>query len=136
MKNGYSVVFAALLAAGAAQAADVEVKSGAVGIDERQEFMKTFGNYNLHLAFAEKSGAYLADVDVTIRDAQGKVLWSGTADGPLFFARVPSGRYSVEAQFAGDTKRRSIQVGDGPGRMHYMHWDPAGVTQRAASAGR
>lgn len=130
MKIARSLALAgALMCAAPLAAAEVDVKTGGVGEEARQGFMQSYGDYNLHLAFAEKSGAFLADVDVAIRDARGKEVWSGTVDGPMLFARVPSGRYAVSAEFDGATKQRTIQVGSAPGRMHYIHWDVAGVPE-------
>lgn len=134
MKTARFLVFAAALAGGSALAADaIEVQSGGVGLGAREALMKTYGDYNLHVAFAEISGAFLADVDVTIRDAQDRVVWSGTADGPLLFVRLPDGRYTVEAQVNRETRRRIVQVGERPGVMTYVHWDLADVPERFAA---
>jgi hypothetical protein len=118
-----------------AYASNVQVTSGGVGEGSRAELMRAYGDYNLHVAFAEKSGAFLADVEVTIRDARGNVVWQGISEGPMLFARLPSGRYSVAAQFNGETKRREVSVSGRPAKMHYVHWDLADVPERA-SAGR
>jgi hypothetical protein len=110
-----------------------EVRRRRPGVARRPD--GAYGDYNLHVAFAEKSGAFLADVEVTIRDAKSNVVWQGISEGPMLFARLPSGRYSVAAQFNGETKRREVNVGGRPGKMHYVHWDLADLPERA-SAGR
>jgi hypothetical protein len=128
----YVALVGALLAGGAVAAAQIDVRTGGVGEEERAEFMRSYGEYNLHLAFAEMSGAFLADVDVRIQDARGQELWSGTVDGPMLFARVPSGRYTVIAEFGGETKQRTIEVGSAPAPMQYVHWNVPGVGDAVA----
>jgi len=61
--------------------------------------------YNLKLVFAEKSGAYLANVKLVIADAQGKEIISITTNGPWFYAQLPSANYSIAATFNGQTKK-------------------------------
>lgn len=41
---------------------------------------------------ALKSGAHMADVKVTVRDAQKRVVFDDTLDGPWLFLQLPQGR--------------------------------------------
>jgi hypothetical protein len=120
----------AALAAGSAP----EVVSGGVGIGERQAMMEQFKDYNLQLGFAQPDGAFLADVNVTIRDRAGNVVWSGTTNGPLLFARLEPGTYVVEADFEGQSQKRTVTAGRSAGSMQYVRLR-GGDPQEAAVGG-
>jgi hypothetical protein len=119
-----NILLGTLLAAGSAFAAypDITVHTGAVGDEEREAMMRAYGDYNLHLGFAQKSGEFLAGVEVKIRDAKGEEVWTGEADGPFLFARVPPGKYTVLALHEGQELKRTIQVGGKAGPVHYLRW--------------
>lgn len=66
--------------------------------------------YNLRLTFAyARSGAWLADVGVSIRNAQGTVL-AVTTEGPFLLARLPAGRYTISASFAGQQLSKTLTL--------------------------
>lgn len=108
--------------AAAAVPAPGPVVTGGVGDEDRDAMMQAYKEYNLHLAFAEKSGEFVADVPVTIRDARGREVWSGNSDGPMLFAKVPPGRYSVTAQYDGCEQQKSVQAGRDAGRIYTLLW--------------
>ena len=51
------------------------------------------------------SGEYLADVTVKLVDAYGDTVLDAVSDGPLFYARVPPGRYRITVASAGSRRR-------------------------------
>ena len=78
--------------------------------------------YNLQLSFALQSGDYLGGANVEIRDSRGKTVFEGVADGPLFFAKLPSGKYTIEATAAGKTIAPVAQT-PAKGQTHvYFAW--------------
>ena len=83
--------------------------------------MQSYSDYNLHLAFANKNGEFLADVRLAIRDADGMVVLRALSDRPYYFAQLPEGNYEVAAEFGGATRTRSVRVGAQPGPIHYFH---------------
>lgn len=108
-----------------ASAAEISAASGAVGLEDRERMMQTYAEYNLHLAFAQSDGAYVADVALAIRGADGRVLWQGVSEGPFFFARIPGGHYQVTAEYDGKTLTKRINVSATPGPLHHFHWKVA-----------
>jgi hypothetical protein len=116
--------FLALALAASAQvpAGQIESESGAVGLEDRARMMRAYADYNLHLAFANTRGEFLAGVRLAIRDADGAVVWRAFSEGPYYFARLPEGKYEVTAEFGGRSHARWINVGASPGPMHYFHW--------------
>ncbi len=85
--------------------------SGGVGLDERSEMKAVMHNYNLVMTFAEKSGAYLADVKVSVSAVQGKKGFSTVSDGPFFYAALPPGKYRVSAEYGGKTQTKVVKLG-------------------------
>jgi len=122
MKTILAILFCTATASALAAIGDAPVVSGGVGDEDRDALMQAYDQYNLHLAFAEKSGDYVADVGVKVRDSRGREMWSGNADGPLLFMKLPPGRYEVVADFDGKEQRKSVQVGPRGGRLVTLLW--------------
>lgn len=71
-KSGASTLLVLLAALGApAAVADFKSVSGAIGFEDRARMMRLYDDYNLHLAFANAKGEFLADVRPAIRGAPG-----------------------------------------------------------------
>ncbi|WP_295854297.1 carboxypeptidase-like regulatory domain-containing protein [uncultured Xylophilus sp.] len=87
---------------------------GGIGSDESTAFRAAMKQHPLSLLFARASGDYLADVQVTVKNAQGADALSGTARGPVCLIDLPAGRYTVEATVEGKTQRHTVTVGGTP----------------------
>jgi len=95
--------------------------SGGVGGEEQAELRAEAARYSLWVVTAERgSGVYLADVQLTLRDAAGRTVLDEALDGPWLMAKVPPGRYTLEARCEGQTLRRSVTIG-GKG-MQQLHF--------------
>ncbi|MEE4377599.1 MAG: carboxypeptidase-like regulatory domain-containing protein [Candidatus Competibacteraceae bacterium] len=82
--------------------------SGGVGLDEREALATMSGQFNLKLTFAMSTGNYLSDVQVRIMDRSGSQVFEATADGPLLYARLPPGSYTVQVSgFEQDFQRKA-----------------------------
>ncbi|WP_051305010.1 hypothetical protein [Chitinilyticum litopenaei] len=113
-----SLILAAALA-GATSASAAPYVSGGVGEDSLATLQQAYGNYNTHLTFAERgSGAYLAGVAVTIRDTQQQTVLATTSEGPLLYARLPAGKYTVSASSQGEVLTTTLTI---PPRGHREH---------------
>jgi hypothetical protein len=89
----------------------VRYVQGGVGEEEREAISALRKDFNLELVFAAKGGGnYLADVDVTIRDAKGAEVLRARADAPIMLVQLPAGRYSLEAVYDGKTQKRALSV--------------------------
>jgi hypothetical protein len=132
--SGAAVGFLAMLGANGAlaQAASEETRdeilssvpylSGGVGESGREEIEAAGKDYNLKLLFAESSGAFVADVKVSVRDSGGGTVLDATSDGPLFFAKLPAGSYSVEATYQGVVKKSAVSVAATGQRVLDFRW--------------
>ncbi len=76
----------------------VNYLSGGVGQDETQAVESAAKDYSLMLTFAiQKTGDYLANVNVKIEDKSGKLVLDAVADGPMLLVQLPPGQYKISA---------------------------------------
>lgn len=119
---------------------------GGVGEEQASYMKQSKGDYDLMLTFATRSGEYLADVDVAIKDAKGKPVFETTCGGPILLVNLPrSGVYRVQAQAEDYSLRKTVKVKAKSSAPHsvVMTWprDPAesvasvGSSQEAGSSG-
>ena len=107
---------------------DVRSMSGGIGASERGELDAMANQFNLHLMFATAgSGEYLSSVQVNILDKRSGPVLTAMSKGPLFYAQLPAGNYSVEVTPTGlrghdATQRKTIQLdGSGQSRLDF-YW--------------
>ncbi len=91
--------------------------SGGVGELQAKAFEKQMGKFNLTIEVLERAGRrdeFTANSEVKIMDRLGHELLDTKAAGPFVLVDLPAGKYSVEADLAGRTVKRSgIQIGAG-----------------------
>lgn len=93
---------------------DVTYLCGGVGEEESSYMKQQAKGYDLMLTFATRSGAYLADIDVDIRDAGGNTVLQLACDSPILLVDLPQGgTYKVRAETAGYTLNKSVRVAGG-----------------------
>lgn len=113
--------------------ADIAYASGGIGDDD--PMLTTSTNYNLHMTFAlQGSGEYLADIKVIIKDKAGRKVLEADSPGPVFYAKLPSGRYLITADYYGIALHKSVVVKDhSPSDLHF-HWrsDEVAADKRGA----
>lgn len=100
----------------------VKYLMGGIGLEAQERFNARTDDFNLKLVFTLEQGAYIADVGVTVKDAQGRTVVEDVADGPYFMAQLPPGRYTIEARYGGKTVTRNLQVGKDGTRVAYLRW--------------
>jgi hypothetical protein len=62
---------------------------------------------------------------VTLSDTRGKAVLDTIADGPIFYAHVPPGRYRLTVSNQGQSQSREISIGHGAARQDF-YWATAG----------
>lgn len=98
---------------------------GGVGEEHAQAMQAVRRDYPLSLMFVRKDkprNAYLADIPVTIKDAQGQVVLETTSDGPFLYVKLPPGRYTVSAAHAGKTRTAAVYVPHKGQRHMVFEW--------------
>ena len=94
-----------------AQVADaIQYLSGGFGVDERQALQQKAKGDNLELSFALLNKRYLGGANLIIKDSKGTDIFEGASDGPLFYAKLPEGKYTVAATAEGKTLTQVVHV--------------------------
>lgn len=114
----------------------VSYVSGGAGDEEQRALEQAARDFNLKVTFASPTGAYGGGGRLQISDASGKTVLDADARGPLFYAQLPPGKYTVTALDAGGQKK-SVDVGAGSRAQVQFNTEraerePAGVDPRAA----
>ena len=106
--------------------------TGGVGEDEAAAFKHVAATYPLEMLFVQKArprDEFLADVSVSVRDRSGNSLLETTADGPFLLAKLPAGKYQIEAQYLGERKHQTVEVRPGTHRRIVFVWAPRDETE-------
>ena len=86
--------------------------SGGITPDEIDVIKDEKKQYSLAiLTVARGSGAYLADVHVTIVDGQQQSVLDVVMDGPWLLVNLPAGRYKVSAVLDSAKQEQTLSVG-------------------------
>lgn len=72
---------------------------------------------------ASKSGSYLADVLLTIRDGERRIVFNRRLDGPWLMIDLPLGRYQVEAALDGQAQERTTTIHQGDHHQLFFYFD-------------
>jgi hypothetical protein len=96
--------------------------SGGFGLEERAKLRAMGRSDNLELSFALKNKDYLSGANVLIKDDQGKEILKAVSDGPLFFTKLPAGKYRIEAKAEGRTEEQIVQVPAKGRTQAYFAW--------------
>jgi hypothetical protein len=99
--------------------------SGGVGLDERSELRAMAAKDNLELSFALKNKNYLGGANILIKDDKDHVILDAASDGPLFYAKLPQGAYTIMATANGKTIVRPVRIPDKGKTMAYFVWPTA-----------
>lgn len=118
-----SLSFAAAAAAQQQQMEGIDYRSGGIGQAEQQAMREARDDYSLGMTFATRQGAYVADVDVMVKNASGDVMLTQQSQGPMLLVDLPAGRYTVEATANGRTLTQQVSVPASGHRQITLNWD-------------
>jgi hypothetical protein len=96
--------------------------SGGFGMEERENLRTIGKNDNLELSFALANKDYIDGAKVLIKDSNGKDIFEAVSDGPLFYAELPKGTYTVEATAMGRTEEQLVHVPSKGQAQLYFAW--------------
>lgn len=103
------------------QVGEASYITGGIGDEERYALQEVAPNYNVRIMSALKSGHFSGTTRVVIRDRDGNEVINAES-GPLFFAHLPAGRYTIEASSEGETKSKNITVGSSKAATLNFSW--------------
>lgn len=95
------------------QQGNITFVSGGAGDEDRDALKQVESQYNLRLLFAARNGDFLANVAVTLSDTRGNAELDTIADGPIFYAHVPPGRYRLTVSNEGQSQSHDVTIGGG-----------------------
>ncbi|MEW6706351.1 MAG: hypothetical protein AB1430_16010 [Pseudomonadota bacterium] len=96
----------------------VQFLNGGAGNEERNAMKALQTEFPLQIVFSSRDGAYGVAQQVRVLDG-GKQLVAVDNAGPMLMVKLPPGRYTVEADFAGATQRRTVHVDNAPKTVHW-----------------
>jgi hypothetical protein len=98
--------------------------SGGVSHEELTALHARREGYSLWVITAAlRTGAYLADVHVSIRDAGKRLVFDGVLDGPWLFIDLPLGRYDIEASFNAEVQKRTTTIHRGDHHQAFFYFN-------------
>jgi len=103
----------------------VEVLNGGASLGEAAYVKSRAPEFPLQVVFSGKGGEYGVADRVTIRRGDEEVVSVPDA-GPYLMAKLPPGRYKVDADFNGKIETRTISVGQSPQRVS---WNTSRVSE-------
>jgi len=100
---------------------------GGVGRAEIESMDAEKGKYSLWIITAARvSGAYLADVELSIADAKGVKVFERRLQGPWLFIDLPLGSYEVRARVGKETVARGTMIHPGDHHQMVLYFDVEG----------
>jgi hypothetical protein len=129
MKRAMLLLVAAWAAASAAVSAQTAYVCGGIGLDDQEAIKAQAPGHSLMLTFAANTGAYLADVDVRITDAKGRVVLAATCPGPIMLVDLPhKGAWHVRAEAGGVTRETTVTAGGAGTARTTLLWPAPAVS--------
>lgn len=106
------------------QQGDITYVTGGIGERETDAIRDAKRDYKLRVVNAGPKGAFVGDAQTVIRDHKGNELLNVNS-GPLFYANLPNGKYTMDVTAQGRTQSKSFTVASGkPTNLRFM-WDAA-----------
>ena len=103
----------------------VSYVSGGVGSDETNAIKAMGDRFNLHVSMTTTGGAYMDGGSVTIVDAQGHAVLSTEAAGPLFYAQLKPGSYTIKVSGNGKQMQQMVKISASGSQMLNFTWRTA-----------
>lgn len=116
------IIFVATTQGSLAQSGSIPTLTGGVGLEENAVLRPQQANFNLKFLFTLLEGDYVADVEVKVTDASGKVVIEQTVDGPILMARLPAGNYVATLTYEGVAQTRKLAVRAKGLRTEQVRW--------------
>ncbi len=103
------------------QNGNVRYVTGGIGDEERAALEAVKNDYNLQITNTNSIGEFSGETKVSIADRQGNQLINAQA-GPLFYAGLPPGDYTVEANHNGKMQNQKVSLNQSKSSSLYFRW--------------
>lgn len=84
--------------------------SGGVGREEQERIKAAEANYPVKVTFAAEGGAFLSDIQVDVKDGEGKDILSLITDGPVLLMDLQPGTYTLTASNGTEAKEHTFSL--------------------------
>jgi len=101
---------------------DIIYMSGGVGLTERDAMKAKAHDFNLLVSNADKKGMFTADTNVTLTSKKGNEEITVKSTGPLFYAKLPPGKYTLKAENGDQKITRTVRVAEGKPTDVHLIW--------------
>jgi hypothetical protein len=92
----------------------IEYVNGGIGQAQQAAMHALRSKYNFRLTLAKpRSGEYVADVNVRVENSKKDAVLDVDSAGPLLFANLPSGRYTLVTKYQGHSKSQPLTMKSG-----------------------
>ena len=99
----------------------VSYSCGGIGETQSNAMTQAMKQHPLGLLFVVKSGAYLANVNVSITNGQN-VAEKFTSGGPICLVNLPAGNYTVSARAPdGNTQSKQVTVDSSSKTLEFVY---------------
>ncbi|REE21490.1 hypothetical protein B0G71_4665 [Paraburkholderia sp. BL27I4N3] len=105
-----------------AQNRGIAYVTGGVGQDEVAAMRSVASGYSMRARFSTSTGEFVSGVSVRLSQADGKLIFAATSDGPYLYAQVPPGHYRLSATLNGVERSRRVDIPPRGGVNVAMMW--------------
>ena len=90
---------------------DIQYVSGGATEEEAQALHKVANKYPMQLRFVIGNDPSAGKgVHVKVRNLKGEAVIDAVSDGPVFYFNPPSGRWTVDAEYNGETVSKTVDL--------------------------
>ena len=90
---------------------DIAFVSGGSTPAEEREMQRIANKYPMQLRFVVGDDPHAGrGVRVTVKDVRGNKVIEAVSEGPAFYFNPPSGRWTVDAEFEGETVSKTVDL--------------------------
>lgn len=101
---------------------DVEYVSGGISIEEEQALAEMTKDFTLKVVTALSCGDYLNKINLLILDDADGVVLETVTNGPILYANLPDGKYTVVASAFGEQYKKPLTVKTGRQKQLVYYW--------------
>jgi len=100
--------------------------SGGIGWGEQHALQAAARNYNLEITNADRNGEFTAGTNLVIKSGSGHDVLHATDTGPLFYAKLPPGEYTIQATSGNQQRVRHVKIAARGSTDVHLIWPQVG----------
>lgn len=101
---------------------DVEYVSGGISLEEEQALAEMTKDFTLKVVTALSCGDYLNKINLLILDSAGGIVLETVTNGPILYANLPDGKYTVVASAFGERYKKPLTAKTGRQKQLVFYW--------------